>query len=187
VDPLACQYEYAVHHYAHRVPEEMSMQFSQSVATSARVPGSAETVVQSLVDHGIDKDNFSLIHSGNSVDHAQDPILALRQISKVTPFGQTAHVWVSRNAGVANNGRGLHQWNFDVENDNLVVRVHQQGVPLENQAFKNANDELKCDAVITASIGEKTSPTESDSPPTQAVILGITPLNGCNAEGELAF
>ena len=129
VDPLACQYEMMLWHVSERVPEPEREDFFFSLRNSTRLPGTGETIVQTLQGAGINFQDFSYIHSSNSLDHTQDPILAMRAISRIIPTGQSANLTMHRNVAKQNNGRGLHQWNFDIDGDALVVRTHQVCVP----------------------------------------------------------
>merc|ERR1712070_232601 len=110
----------------------------------------AETVVETLRMANINFQDFSYIHSSNALDHTQDPVSAFRAISRIIPTSQTAGLTVNRNIAIKNKGRGLHQWNFELENGHLIVRTHQLGVPFERLPAKNLNLELACEADLVS-------------------------------------
>ena len=163
VDPLACQYEmmlwdYLAEGFLDKFPETDREDFLFSLRNSIRLPGSGETVVETLQDAGINFQDFSYVHSSNSLDHTQDPILAMRAISRVIPTGQSANLTMHRNVAKRHAGRGLHQWNFDIEGDQLIIRTHQRGVPFDRLPITNVNRELAYDADLITREGEVADP-----------------------------
>lgn len=67
------------------------------------------------------RDHFDLSHARNTLDHSYDPIEAIRQMIAVTKPG--GHVLTSHFANEAEGGdyTGLHQWNFCVDDDDLII------------------------------------------------------------------
>jgi len=64
---------------------------------------------------------FDLTHARNTVDHSYDPFKVFLEMIKVTKragFIVTDH---AANEAIKENWNGFHQWNFSVENRELIV------------------------------------------------------------------
>lgn len=60
--------------------------------------------------------HFDVVHVRNSLDHANDPLLGIRQMLQVARPGGWVLLRHARNEGVAGHFQlGLHQWAFDIE------------------------------------------------------------------------
>jgi len=62
---------------------------------------------------------FDLVYASNSVDHCEDPESVLGNIGKLT----RGPVFLEhlQNCATINGWNGLHQWNFDVQDDRVVL------------------------------------------------------------------
>lgn len=65
--------------------------------------------------------SFDFTYSGNALDHAYDPVLAIRNMLVLTRDGGSVVLRHSRNEGQQALYRGLHQWNFDHRDDDLLI------------------------------------------------------------------
>jgi SAM-dependent methyltransferase len=65
--------------------------------------------------------SFDLVHAANSLDHAHDPVAAIKAAAPVVRPG--GHVFLEHilNEGAREGYGGLHQWNFGVEGDLNVI------------------------------------------------------------------
>jgi SAM-dependent methyltransferase len=71
------------------------------------------------------ENSFDLVTARNCLDHAVDPVEAIRQILLVTKRGCFAVLDHAENEGETQGYQGLHQWNFMVRDGDLIVRgVH---------------------------------------------------------------
>lgn len=65
--------------------------------------------------------SFDLAYSGNALDHAYDPLRVIRNmVELVRPDGSVV-LRHHRNEDQAALYRGLHQWNFDLRDGELIV------------------------------------------------------------------
>jgi len=67
------------------------------------------------------ENHFDLAYASNCLDHAYDPVLAIRQMLMVVKAGHYAYLWHFANAGKVECYQGLHQWNFDVEKGKFII------------------------------------------------------------------
>lgn len=67
------------------------------------------------------KDSFDLSYASNSLDHALDPLKAIREMLAVTKPGGHVYLWHFRNVGETEAYIGLHQWNFDVMDGDMII------------------------------------------------------------------
>lgn len=65
-------------------------------------------------------ESFDLIFSRNALDHAYEPIEALRQARKLLKPGGFIFLSHNRNEG-KRIYNGLHQWNFDIQNEQFIL------------------------------------------------------------------
>lgn len=71
-------------------------------------------------------DSFDFVHACNSLDHSRDPFICYQQMIDVLKPGCTLITFHMMNEGATQNYEGLHQWNFEVADQNaqpLVLRV----------------------------------------------------------------
>lgn len=78
--------------------------------------GEAEQVADMYEDG-----SFDLVHAANSLDHAHDPVAAIKAAARVVRPG--GHVFLEHilNEGDREGYGGLHQWNFGVDNDSFTI------------------------------------------------------------------
>jgi SAM-dependent methyltransferase len=65
--------------------------------------------------------SFDLVHAANSLDHAHDPVAAIKAATRVVRPG--GHVFLEHilNEGDREQYGGLHQWNFGVTGDSFTI------------------------------------------------------------------
>jgi len=68
---------------------------------------------------------FPLVHARNSIDHAQDPVLALREMLRVSQWCVTLNHY--RNEGWHGSYWGWHNWNFDVDYQRHLILWGRDG------------------------------------------------------------
>ncbi len=66
-------------------------------------------------------DYFDFAHASNSLDHAYDPILAIRQTLAVVKPNCYVYLWHFTREGLTEGYSGLHQWNFDIEGSDMIL------------------------------------------------------------------
>ncbi len=78
--------------------------------------GEAEQVAEMYSDG-----SFDLVHAANSLDHAHDPVAAIKAAARVVRPG--GHVFLEHilNEGAREGYGGLHQWNFGVEDNSFTI------------------------------------------------------------------
>jgi SAM-dependent methyltransferase len=78
--------------------------------------GEAEHVAEMYTDG-----SFDLVHAANSLDHAHDPVAAIKAAARVVRPG--GHVFLEHilNEGAREGYGGLHQWNFGVEGNSFTI------------------------------------------------------------------
>jgi SAM-dependent methyltransferase len=78
--------------------------------------GEAEQIAEMYEDG-----SFDLVHAANSLDHAHDPVAAIKAAARVVRPG--GHVFLEHilNEGAREGYGGLHQWNFGVEGDSFTI------------------------------------------------------------------
>jgi SAM-dependent methyltransferase len=64
---------------------------------------------------------FDLAHASNALDHSYDPLLAIEQMLAVVKPGCHVYLWHFANEGITAGYRGLHQWNFDARQEDMVI------------------------------------------------------------------
>ena len=67
------------------------------------------------------QNTFDLSFARNCLDHSYDPFLAIQQMLSVTKQGGTIVLLHEINEGSNELYRGLHQWNFTVDNSDLRI------------------------------------------------------------------
>jgi SAM-dependent methyltransferase len=87
---------------------------------------------------------FDIAYASNSLDHSYDPLLAIRQMFAVVKPEGSVYLWHFANVAVAEGYAGLHQWNFDIKNGDMILS-NGRGVRYSLAAeFKNVST-LKCE------------------------------------------
>ena len=81
------------------------------------VYGEAEILSQLFPEN-----SFDLVNAQNCIDHAQDPLEAIKQMLYVVRSG--CYVALNHKENEANNEnyRNLHQWNFTIEDDCFIIK-----------------------------------------------------------------
>lgn len=64
---------------------------------------------------------FDLAYASNSLDHSYDPMRAIRQMFAVVRPGCCVYLWHFPHVGVEEGYAGLHQWNFDIRDGDLIL------------------------------------------------------------------
>jgi SAM-dependent methyltransferase len=78
--------------------------------------GEAEQVGQMFAEG-----SFDLVHAANSLDHAHDPVAAIKAAARVVRPGGYVFLEHILNEGDREQYGGLHQWNFGVEGDSFRI------------------------------------------------------------------
>ncbi|RPA27855.1 methyltransferase domain-containing protein [Shewanella frigidimarina] len=68
-----------------------------------------------------EENSFDLIHARNSIDHCLNPITVIEEAIKVLKPKCYFYLNHYRNEGKAAKYYGLHQWNFDVVNEDFII------------------------------------------------------------------
>jgi SAM-dependent methyltransferase len=89
---------------------------------------------------------FDIAYAVNSLDHSADPFTIISNMVEVVRPGGIVLLRHKRNEGESARYGGLHQWNFDVDHDSLLV--------WNNAVEVNVGSALEGRAVTTAWISE---------------------------------
>lgn len=73
---------------------------------------------------------FDLAHARNTLDHSYDPNRAILEMIKVCRPGGYILTDHSANEAIKENWEGFHQWNFSVENRDVIISNKQQSFSL---------------------------------------------------------
>jgi SAM-dependent methyltransferase len=103
VDPLASEYN--------RLLERAGIE--PPVRT---VPGEAEKLLERYR-----RESFDIAHADNALDHSADPLEAIDNMLAVVKRGGYVVLRHLVNAGERNFYLGLHQWNFEVADEELIL------------------------------------------------------------------
>jgi SAM-dependent methyltransferase len=103
VDPLASRYDALMAKY----------QVTPPVRTIA---GSGEALVAQFGE-----DAFDFVYAQNCIDHAENPVEAMRQMVRVAKPGCEAVLYHAPNEAETQEYTGLHQWNFTLEDGRFIV------------------------------------------------------------------
>ena len=90
---------------------------------------------EELTENGL-KD-FDIVHSSNSLDHMQDPVLAFENMLNATKKGGYAIVQCFENEAIYENYEGFHKWNLTLP-DQLIRVENKEG----DSAFLTGNFEV---------------------------------------------
>ncbi len=125
VDPLAQQYNALLH----------KLQIVPPVRT---IVGLAEELSSIFPEN-----SFDLAYSSNALDHSRDPIRAINQMLQLVKPGAYVYLWHFANVGVVELYGGLHQWNFDIVNNEFLIGDGRQQIRL-HEAVSNA-ESITCE------------------------------------------
>lgn len=75
---------------------------------------------EDLLEH-FGPNRFDFVYARNSVDHSVDPLTIIRNMVGVAKPGGFVLLRHYQNEGVSQDYEGLHQWNFDLRDDRLVL------------------------------------------------------------------
>lgn len=75
---------------------------------------------EALLDH-FGSRRFDIAYAANSLDHSADPLIIISNMARVVRTGGVVLLRHKRNEGESALYGGLHQWNFDVVDDNLLL------------------------------------------------------------------
>jgi SAM-dependent methyltransferase len=124
VDPLADEYE--------RLLRDAKL---DPPIRTIRVAG------EELLEH-FGSGRFDIAYASNSLDHSADPLTIISNMAAVVRPGGIVLLRHKRNEGESAWYGGLHQWNFDVADDKLVVWNNavevDVGAALEGRALTTA-------------------------------------------------
>lgn len=95
-------------------------------------PGNGEDLSQQFGEG-----SFDLIHARNSIDHTLNPLKVIKEALYVLKPEHYFYMDHYRNEGDAANYYGLHQWNFDVEDDCFVIKNRYGESSNVNKAIEN--------------------------------------------------
>ena len=68
-----------------------------------------------------DKNLFDIVHSGNALDHMENPIETIQQMIKVVKPGGVIYIWIFENVGENSRYEELHQWNITRVGSNMFL------------------------------------------------------------------
>jgi SAM-dependent methyltransferase len=128
VDPLADEYE--------RLLRDAEL---DPPIRTIRVAGEA------LLEH-FGSRRFDIAYASNSLDHSADPFTIISNMAAVVGTGGIVLLRHKRNEGESARYGGLHQWNFDVVDDSLLL--------WDNAVEVNVGSALEGRAVTTAWISQ---------------------------------
>jgi SAM-dependent methyltransferase len=96
---------------------------------------------ESLLEH-FGPRSFDIAYAVNALDHSADPLAIISQMIAVVRPGGTVLLRHKRNEGESAGYAGLHQWNFDALEDDLLVWNNAVralvGASFEGRATTNA-------------------------------------------------
>ena len=96
--------------------------YDRSLAREGLVPPiRTQRVAGEELTARLGSDRFDVAYARNALDHAVDPAVIVEQMVSVVRPGGTVVLRHVQNEGERNGYEQLHQWNFDVVDDRLVV------------------------------------------------------------------
>jgi SAM-dependent methyltransferase len=90
------------------------------------------------------RQRFDLVHCRNALDHSYDPLAAIRQMLMVTAPHAAVVLDHYANEALHHSYRGLHRWNFDIQNGRLFLWNRESKIDV-GDALGNQID-LECNA-----------------------------------------
>ncbi len=103
VDPLATEYR--------KIFAELKL--TPPIET---IVGDGEKLREQFPDN-----SFDLAYASNSLDHAYDPVLAIRQMVAVVKPGASVYLWHFINVAVSEAYDSLHGWNFSEQRGDMTI------------------------------------------------------------------
>jgi ubiquinone/menaquinone biosynthesis C-methylase UbiE len=103
VDPLAAEYNALL--------DELGMTELPRI-----VSGNGESLNEIF-----EENHFDIVFSTNALDHSYDPLLCIKNMMRVCKSGGTVIFLVKENEGERQNYNGLHQWNFELKNEDMRI------------------------------------------------------------------
>lgn len=103
VDPLAEEYKKILLKHAITIPNKL-------------IQGGGEEL-SSLFE----KNTFDMVYSSNALDHSFDPVECIRQMVTVCKDDGFVCFDVMENEAISQAYSGLHQWNFTITNDQIII------------------------------------------------------------------
>ena len=67
------------------------------------------------------KDSFDISYARNTLDHSYDPVACIMNMIEVTRPNGYIYIQHSANEAEHEKYQGMHQWNFCIENNSLVI------------------------------------------------------------------
>ncbi len=67
------------------------------------------------------KGSFDISYARNTLDHSYDPIICIMSMIDVTRSGGYIYIQHSANEAEREQYKGMHQWNFCIENNSLFI------------------------------------------------------------------
>lgn len=67
------------------------------------------------------RNQFDLAYASNSLDHSYDPLKAIEEMFAVVKPGCYVYLWHFAQVGVHEGYWGLHQWNFEVVGNDMIL------------------------------------------------------------------
>ena len=94
---------------------------------------------EKLLDE-FERNHFDLAYASNSLDHSYDPLLAIEQMFSVIKPSCYVYLWHFAQVGVQEGYRGLHQWNFEIKQDDMILSDGRGTRHELSKAFKGRGD-----------------------------------------------
>jgi SAM-dependent methyltransferase len=97
---------------------------------------------ENLLKH-YNANNFDLVFARNSLDHSYNGVQIIKNMVTTLKPGGVLYLWHAENEGHNCNYQGLHQWNFQLEENSLILwRLNEKFII--NDYFKHILVPLKC-------------------------------------------
>ncbi|MCH7792237.1 MAG: methyltransferase domain-containing protein [Planctomycetes bacterium] len=151
--------------------DPLAVQYNQSLDRLGIIPpvrtqfGEAEHLLDQF-----QPESFDLVYSRNALDHSYDPMLGVSNMFALARVGGVVRLEHSVNEGRNQRYRGLHQWNFDVQEGRFVIWNKAKHIYVDKV--------LPPQARITC---EKHDPARSGMPHW----LNVTIMKTCQVRSEL--
>jgi SAM-dependent methyltransferase len=120
VDPLAQQYD--------RLLNELGL-----IPPVRTIFGEAERLESAFAPA-----SFDLACASNSLDHCRDALKAITEMLQVVKPSGFVYLWHFANEGHAERYSGLHQWNFDIRDEDFTISDGRSKTSLRLQIGRRA-------------------------------------------------
>ena len=95
------------------------------------------------------RDYFDLAHASNALDHSYDPMGAVEQMLAVVKPGSHVYLWHFANEGLTENYQGLHQWNFETHQSDMIINDGHSGHPARSLMEQfTGRAEVRCESRV---------------------------------------